>query len=271
VCLIAFAWQAHERYPLVVAANRDEFFARPSAAARWSDDEQRLSGIDLRGGGTWMGVSRSGRFAALTNHRAPGSMRSDAPSRGRLCIDVLTNVCSIEETLHEIAGEATNYNGFNLLAACWDAAGPSSLWTVASPGSTAVTAIAPGVHGLSNARVDTSWPKVDRAKAGLNAAIEAGLASDALVEHLFRLLADDTIADDASLPSTGLSLDAERALSAAFIRMPGYGTRSSTVLLVDRSGHATFVERRCEPDVPVEESRYAFDTGSPSISATRAS
>ena len=271
MCLIAFAWQAHARYPLIVAGNRDEFFARPTASARWSDDGRWLAGLDLRGGGTWMGVSRTGRFAALTNHRDPGAMRSDAPSRGGLCVDVLNNVGSVADTLHDIAGGAANYNGFNLIAAHWGD-GAQGMWTIASPGPARVASIAPGVHGLSNARVDTSWPKVERVKVDLALAIAAGVEAETLVERLFAMLTNEDIADDGDLPSTGVSLDRERALSAAFIRMPGYGTRSSTVLLVDRDGHGLFVERRCEPHMPIEESRHAFDSAAcTSISAARAS
>jgi len=271
VCLIAFAWQVHVRYPLIVAGNRDEYFARPTASARWSDDGGCLSGLDLHGGGTWMGVSRSGRFAALTNHRGPAAMQADALSRGRLCPKVLTNVRSVENVLHDIADEAPRYNGFNLLAGCWNEDGPPGMWTIASPGPTVVSSITPGVHALSNARVDTPWPKVERAKNELADAIGAGLEADALIERLFTMLRNEDIADDASLPSTGIPLERERALSAAFIRMPGYGTRSSTVLLVDRAGHATFVERRSEPDLPIEESRHAFDTVTQRTTAMQAS
>ena len=258
MCLIVFAWQAHPRYPLIVAGNRDEFFARPTASARWSADDAWLSGIDLRGGGTWMGIARAGRFAALTNHRDPTSIRPAAPSRGGLCVDVLDVGQPVERTLARIAAEADRYNGFNLLGARWGDEGPAAMWIVDS-GSSRVTPIEPGVHGLSNARLDTPWPKVSRSTRRLAQAIDVGLAGEPLIDELFDLLSDDTVAPDDALPWTGIPLVVERALSAGFIRLPDYGTRSSTVLLVDQEGGVTYVERRCESDEPVEESRFAFE------------
>jgi uncharacterized protein with NRDE domain len=259
VCLIAFAWQAHADYPLIVAGNRDEFFARPTASADWSADGRTLAGKDLKGGGTWMGVSRDGRFAALTNYRDPPAFRPDAPSRGEL-VDRVLREASMDATLRDIAKTSARFNGFNLLAARWrpddDANG---LWIVSSSVASRPAPVAPGIHGLSNAVLDTPWPKVNRAVDGMREALATSPDTDTLVERLFALLTDDAIVPDVRLPRTGVSLEFERALSATFIRMPGYGTRSSTVLIVDRRGHETFVERRCEPDVPVAERRFAFD------------
>lgn len=258
MCLIAFAWQAHPRYPLVVAANRDEFFARPTASAAWSDDGERLGGRDLRAGGTWMGVSRDGRFAALTNHRDPSAMRADAPSRGALVDGFLQSDAPAETALARLSADAARYNGFNLIAAQWGPE-PAGLWVVASPGEPALRRVEPGVHALSNARLDTPWPKADAARAALETALESEGDVDHLTARLFSLLGDRLLAPDDRLPTTGVPLDTERALSAAFIRMPGYGTRASTVFVVEHDGRATFVERRCEPDVPVDERRFAFE------------
>jgi uncharacterized protein with NRDE domain len=272
VCLITFAWQAHADYPLVVAANRDEFFARPTSSADWSSDGERLSGRDLRGGGTWMGVSRDGRFAALTNYRDPASYRADAPSRGEL-VDRFLTAADATGALDEIAHDNARFNGFNLLAARWNDDPVMSI--VSHPAQNSVTTIAPGIHGLSNAHLDTAWPKVEAVTSGLHDALSAApLDQDALIEGLFDLLSDRSITPDELLPKTGVPLEFERALSATFIRMPGYGTRSTTVLLVDRAGFATFVERRFEPDVPVEERRFVFETAPPVAtrpSAARAS
>lgn len=160
MCLIAFAWRAHRDFPLVVAGNRDEFFARPTAAADWWTDADLLAGRDLKAGGTWMG--------------------------------------------------------------------------------------------------DTAWPKVDHAIDGMRAALASSHDPDDLGAALFSMLADRTIAEDDRLPRTGIPLASERALSAPFIRLPGYGTRASTVLIVDANGKATFVERRCEPDAPRDERRFTF-------------
>lgn len=256
MCLIAFAWQAHADYPLVVAGNRDEFFARPTAPADWWADAPMLAGRDLRAGGTWMGVTRAGRFAALTNYRDPASQRADAPSRGSLVGDFLTRAATPSVALESLASDAPRFNAFNLMAAQWTGE-KTGLWIVSG---SEVNAIEPGVHALSNARLDTPWPKVDFAIERMREALASTTDRDGLIDRLSAMLDDRTIAADALLPRTGITLDTERALSAPFIRMPGYGTRASTVLIVDRTGHATFIERRCEPDEPIDERRFDFNT-----------
>ena len=267
MCLIAFAWQAHAEYPLIVAANRDEFFARPTASAAWWEDGQRLAGRDLRAGGTWMGVSRAGRFAALTNYRDPSSQRGDAPSRGALVGDVLGNEGSMLDALERVRVDAARYNGFNLLAAQWHPdATRAAMWIVSNRGDARPQPVLPGIHALSNAALDTPWPKVERATRAMQDAIRAVVQGanhretdrDNLCAGLFALLADRDIARDEDLPHTGIAPDVERALSAAFIRMPGYGTRSSSLFLVDREGDAHFIERRCEPELPIQERRFDF-------------
>ncbi len=261
MCLIAFAWQAHADYPLVVAANRDEFFARPTASARWWPDDDLLAGRDLRAGGTWMGVTRGGRFAALTNFRDPSSQRPDAPSRGALVGDFLTDAGPAGPALARIAAGAARFNGFNLLAAQWHADdGPVGAWALSGPEASMVVPVAPGVHALSNARLGVSWPKVDYVVEQTREALATATDTATLVERLMTMLGDRTVASDDRLPGTGIPLEVERALSAPFIRMPGYGTRASTVFVVDRRGRTTFVERRFEPDAAVEESRFAFET-----------
>lgn len=255
MCLIAFAWQVHEDYPLIVAGNRDEFFARPTAPADWWAGGRMVAGRDLKAGGAWMGLSRDGRFAALTNVRDPSSMRPDAPSRGVLVGRFLNDERPAETVLDDIARAARDYNGFNLLAMQWSGEPERRrMWAVSRA---AVERIDAGIHALSNARLDTPWPKVDAAIAATRTAATAAIGRDDLIERLFAMLADRTIAPDERLPRTGVALSIERALSAAFIRMPGYGTRASTVLLIDRSGCATFVERSCEPDAAVGERRFA--------------
>ena len=180
------------------------------------------------------------------------------------------------DALERVSRDASRYNGFNLLAAQWHRdASRASMWILASRGDARPQAIAPGIHALSNASLDTPWPKVDRAaramqdalRRDVNAAMNAGLNAaadrDDLCKRLFALLGNPEIARDDALPQTGIALDVERALSAAFIRMPSYGTRSSTVLMVDRKGDALFIERRCEPDAPIEESRFEFHAAEP--------
>lgn len=235
MCLILVAWRVHPDYPLVVAANRDEFFSRPTApAAFWRDAPNLLGGRDLQAGGTWMGVTRDGRFAALTNFRDPASQRSDAASRGTLVSEFLQGAQTPAEYLDAVSRRGQDFNGFNLLAG--DAA--SSLAWFSNVGGQP-RELGAGVYGICNHLLDTPWPKVQAAKSALHAAL-ADLPDDS---GLFQLLCDDSVHPDDSLPRTGVSLEWERLLSAAFVKAPGYGTRSSTVLLVAKDGWAVFDEK----------------------------
>jgi uncharacterized protein with NRDE domain len=233
VCLILFAWKAHAGFPLVVAANRDEFYERPTTAAhRWPDQPEIFAGRDERAGGTWMGVTASGRFAALTNYRDPALHRDDADSRGAIVTAALLADKPLA-FLEELLLQHTRFNPFNLLLGDRE-----SLWCLEST-SGRVHVVEPGVHGLSNAQLDTPWPKVERGKRLLGQELSQLPQHDAL----FELLCDETIADDSMLPSTGVPLEWERMLSATLIRAPGYGTRSQTVVLLPASGPATLCER----------------------------
>ncbi|MBI4998707.1 MAG: NRDE family protein [Rhodocyclales bacterium] len=226
MCLILVAWQAHPEYPLVVAANRDEFFKRPTAAAAFWPGGRIVAGRDLEAGGTWMGATVDGRFAALTNFRAPELHREGMASRGQLVADYLGGDESPGAWLARQRKDAARYNPFNLLV--------GDRHTLACFSSTdgKTRELAPGVYGLSNHLLDTPWPKVSAAKSSLSRAL-AALPDD---RALFDLLRDDSIHPDDALPRTGVSLDWERLLSAAFVKAPGYGTRSSTVLIVSRGG-----------------------------------
>lgn len=250
MCLILIAWQSHPDYPLVVAANRDEFFSRRTAAADfWADAPGVLAGRDIEAGGTWLGVARNGRFAALTNYRDPARNQSSAPSRGGLVSRFLMGGQAPRDYLAELESGASRYNGFNLIFGDLD-----SLWCFSNCGE-GEQALAPGVYGLSNHLLDTPWPKVARGKSALGEALQA-LPDEA---PLFALLRDDSIAPDEMLPRTGVSLEWERLLSAAFIRSPGYGTRSATVLLRDRSGKMRFIEQGFRQDASLGERReFAF-------------
>jgi uncharacterized protein with NRDE domain len=256
MCLILFALDAHPRWRLVVAANRDEFFARPTAPAEWwADAPEVLAGRDLRDGGTWMGITRAGRFAAVTNYREPNRYTVGAPSRGKLVADFLLGGSSSEAYAGDLLRRGQAFNGFNLLVG--DADG--LVWL--SNRSEEMRRIDPGVHGLSNHLLDTPWPKVVRGKEDLHRAL-AG-SDDALESALFASLALRDPAPDAALPSTGIEMQRERALSAAFIVSPEYGTRASTVLLVSHDGKVRFTERTT---VPAEdrwtEARHEFRIGS---------
>ena len=239
MCLIALAYKVHPAYPLIVAANRDEFLDRRATAAEfWPDAPHVLAGKDLKAGGTWMGVTRSGRFAALTNYRDLRRARIDGPSRGQLVLKAL------EGGLDGI--DTRGYEGFNLVH------GTVEALRYCNNIDGADQELAPGVHGLSNAVLDTPWPKVACAKTRLQQWIDAGTAA---TEPLFELLLDDTQAVDDALPDTGVGLEWERALSSILIRTEGYGTRCSTVVTVDREGRVNLEERSLQEPTVV---RHAF-------------
>jgi uncharacterized protein with NRDE domain len=236
MCLIVFAYRCHPRYRLVVAANRDEFYRRPTApAAFWPECPQVLAGRDLEQGGTWLGVTRGGRIAALTNYRDPAANRADARSRGALVRDYLGGGVGPAAFAEQAAAAGRDYNGFNLLA------GDGESLRYCSNRDGAAYEVPPGVHGLSNHLLDTPWPKVARAKTALAACLEG--REETLAARLFALLADAVPAADEDLPDTGVGLAWERTLSPIFIASPDYGTRSSTVVLAGYDGRVWFIER----------------------------
>jgi uncharacterized protein with NRDE domain len=236
VCLILVALGAHERYPFVLAANRDEFHHRATAAAgHWSDAPSVFGGRDLEKGGSWLALSQRGALAAVTNYRDPSRKFAAPQSRGLLVSSFVRDTESAQDFVAGALARGDQYDGFSLLAA--DAGG---VWYGSNRGGDALR-LDRGLHGLSNHLLDTPWPKVRRAKTALAAALQ--LDGPELIDALFALLADDTQAAHDELPATGLSLDWERQLSPVFIRMDGYGTRASTVVLVDRNGEARFMER----------------------------
>jgi uncharacterized protein with NRDE domain len=250
MCLALIALDAHPRYPLVVAANRDEYHARPTVAAGWWD-EGWLAGRDLAAGGTWLGVTRGGRWAFLTNVREPARHDPSAPSRGSLVALVLARDGTVDTALAEAVAAATAHNGFNLVA------GDRTRAQFASNRAPGAPLAAPGIHGLSNATLDTPWPKVTRTKSAFARWCDAG---DDGLEPLFELLADRACALDRDLPSTGIPLERERALSAPFIVGERYGTRSSTVVALDHDGRMRFLERSFDAAGCVTgEGRFEFD------------
>lgn len=237
MCLAVIALDAHPRYRLVVAANRDEFHARPTLPAAWGTDAvftNILAGRDLEAGGTWLGVRHDGRFALVTNVREGGRHDPAARSRGELVPRVLTAAVPPDRALRDIADTQDRYNGFNLLVG--DAA--TAFWM--SNRSADRQRFTDGIHGLSNALIDTPWPKLACTIARVR---EWTASGDLAIAPLFAALTDRTLVPDALLPSTGIPLDRERLLSAPFIVSDGYGTRCSTVFTIDRAGHARFHER----------------------------
>lgn len=262
MCLIVIAHRAHPRYPLVVAANRDEFYERPSARAHfWPDVPELLAGRDRRAGGTWLGITRAGRFAAVTNYRDPHGHRPDARTRGALVSGYLGGDAPPGEYLRELAGHAQEYNGFSLLVGEL-----SELWfysnrAPADEPAEGAQRLAPGLYGLSNHLLDTPWPKVERGKAALQRYLEHDMLS---VDDLLELLADRAPASDPELPHTGVTEAWERALSPIFVRTERYGTRCSTALLVDRERRAVLKEQNFDPHgEPTSAAAYEFEIDRP--------
>jgi uncharacterized protein with NRDE domain len=234
MCLIAVAWRARSGLPLVVAANRDEWRDRPAQRAHWWPDHPGiLAGRDLQAGGTWMGITRGGRFAAVTNFRDPSEKKSTARSRGELVTEFLLGTDSPALFLTGLSARAREYNGFNLILG----EGASLFYYGSREGEP--RAIEPGVHGLSNHLLDEPWPKVVRARSRMEAALVAPDPAPAL----FDLLSDTAVATDAQLPATGVGIEWERRLASALITGAEYGTRASTVLTVSDSGEVGLEER----------------------------
>ncbi|MGA9228414.1 MAG: NRDE family protein [Mesobacillus sp.] len=226
MCLIVFAYKAHPKYKLIVAANRDEAYGRPTAAAHfWDDRPDILAGRDLEKMGTWMGVTSSGRFAALTNYRNPSENTEGKKTRGELVANFLSAAERGDEYLERAAASRYEYSGYNLLAG-----DVNELFYYSNVGNS-LKKIEPGVHGVSNHLLNTAWPKVEQGKEGL-ARIIADDHPD-MVNQLFSHLESSDPAPDHLLPATGVPLEWERLLSPIFIKSEGYGTRSSTVILMN--------------------------------------
>lgn len=254
MCLILVAWQAHPDFPLVIAANRDEYYQRPTlAAAPWRDHPQIIGGRDLQAGGSWLACHADGRFAAVTNVRE-GRPETAPQSRGDLLRNYLSSQSQPIEFNESI--QAESYGGFNLLLGSSE-----QLLYLSNRNGSAAELLKPGIYGLSNHRLETPWPKLVAAKAAFSQALE-GLPESAA---FFELLADQELAADGDLPDTGVPLEVERMLSAIFVRSPNYGTRASTLLLRDKAGNFSLLERSFGPaGVPLGESRCqtsAISTG----------
>jgi uncharacterized protein with NRDE domain len=232
MCLIFTAINYHPVYKLIVAANRDEFYSRKTAAASyWSDHPDVLGGRDLQAGGTWMGMNKNGKIAMLTNYRDPANIMRDAPSRGFLVSDYLENDADAESYLKSL--QPAKYNGFNLIVG-----DVNQLWYLSNY-KDGITKLDKGLFGLSNHLLDTPWPKVVRGKKKLAPILGK---SDLTTAELMEFLYDTEVATE-NLPNTGVSPDLEKALSSMFIKTPGYGSRCSTVVLVDKENHVKFSER----------------------------
>lgn len=236
MCLIILAIDVHPEYPLVIAANRDEYYHRPTAPlAFWEDMPDVLAGRDLQGGGTWLGISKTGRLAAVTNYRDPAHQNPDARSRGLLITRFLAGNTPAEAFFKNVINASETYNGFNLVAGDMD-----RLWWMSNV-SNEIRQLETGISGISNRLLNTPWPKIEKAKSRLRAVLQSGPGIDS--EAVFRLLTDTAAPDDHRLPDTGVGLEWERILSPIFVASDIYGTRSSSIILYHHTGKLTFWER----------------------------
>jgi len=241
MCLIIFLYDKHPDFRFILAANRDEFYDRPtSPLAFWDDTPAVLAGRDLRGTGTWLGLAKNGGIAAITNFREPTLFKPDAPSRGLLVSDYLTGTKTPKIYLKQIKTIGHRYNGFNLLL------GDSNGLYYYSNKMDKIKELKPGLYGLSNHLLDTPWPKVEKGKAFFKHVLSKEKRIN--TEDIFSLLADRTFPPDDRLPDTGIGLKWEQILSPLFITSDTYGTRSSSIVLIDRSHEASFTERSFIPE-----------------------
>ena len=257
MCLLVLAWRVHPRYRLVVAANRDEFHERPAAGlAKWPGPGEILAGRDLRANGTWFALDRGRRFGVVTNFRELQRPRAAAPSRGELIPAYLSSPAGPAEFLAALDARVAEYSGFNLLLADRE-----SLWYGSNRATPFARALAPGVYGLSNESLDSPWPKLQRVRRGFEEWL--GAASHAAPETLFTLLGDRArVSEESQLPKTGLTLEWERVLSSPFVHDPNYGTRCSTVLMLEYGGGLHLAERRFDAlGIQQGETEYSLNAG----------
>ncbi len=252
MCLILVAVNAHPLYPLVLAANRDEYFSRPTRSADyWEDAPAVLAGRDLEAGGTWLGVERLGRLAAVTNLREPPQKKPGLESRGRLVSDYLTSPVQPDVYMQDVLLRKDRFDAFNLLAG-WG----TELYFHTSRHDF-FKRLDDGIHGISNGELDSPWPKIMRGKAMFRDCLDAG--GTVAEEDLFAILADTTVAADGDLPDTGVGVELERRLSPIFVHMDGYGTRCSTVVTLDSGGGLVFCERNFDDNgAIVDNGRFEF-------------
>ena len=257
MCLIVFALDCHPDYRLVLGANRDEYRDRPADPARfWPDAPHILAGRDIQAGGTWLGVTTSGKLAAVTNYRDPRRQVLDPPSRGKLVAGFLQNpMVTTEEFQRVLSRDGQVFDGFNLLYGTSD-----ELQYFTNRGGSSGP-ISPGIHGLSNHLLDTRWPKLTVARSRLETILQH---TDVNPEDIFAALSDPAPFADGQLPDTGVGPERERLLSPIFISDENYGTRSTTVLLIDRNDRVTFFEQTFDrSQVPSATQRYSFQIQSP--------
>lgn len=252
MCILFIAVQQHPDYPLIIAANRDEYYNRPTDASDWwPEAPSLLAGRDLRAGGTWMGMTQQGKIAALTNIRAPHTLMDNAQSRGELVSGYLMNQVEDDEYADKLRHSKANYNGYNLLFGQWDHL------QVYNNHLDTLEPLTPGFYGLSNANLNSPWPKVN---AGVKELKDYCQHADSIEpERLFNLLQNTEKAADDMLPVTGAPPQWEKLLSSIFIETPSYGTRCSTLILIDQLHQATWIEHNYDDNSQSQpEQHYKF-------------
>lgn len=251
MCLIVFAYEHHPDYKLIFAANRDELYERPTRPAQfWDTSPPILAGKDCSAGGTWLGINQRGEFGALTNYRDPSIQKEDPPSRGEIIPHFLTQKTNSKSFLKKLHKNSDRYMGFNVLL------GSAEQLFHYSNQQKQINQIEPGIHGLSNHLLNTPWPKVIQAKRSLAELISADKFDE---EHIFTFLQNDTPAPDGQLPDTGIPADLEKQVSPIFIKTDKYGTRNSTLLLIDNNGKVTFEERCYKPGTTRVKDKNRFE------------
>lgn len=242
MCLITFAYRVHKKFPLILLGNRDEFYQRPTRSAQLWEQEgypSILAGKDLEAGGTWMGINKDGRWAALTNYRDLTAFKDNAPSRGDLVLNFLKGNNNPQQYLENLCSNNINYNGFNLLV------GDDSHLFYYSNQLAQIWEVEPGIHGLSNAFLDTPWPKVSSTKQQLKNAVLKNTISP---KNLFSIMGDTAKVSVENLPNTELSLEKEQLLSAIFIASKDYGTRCTSLILKEKNKRIKFFEQNFGED-----------------------
>lgn len=252
MCIVSFNFQEHPKYKLIIAANRDEFYRRPADPLRvWPDYPNIVAGRDLEAKGTWLGMSKDGKFATLTNYRHPKYFKDDDKrTRGDIVTNYLTSSVDPQAYLEELHERRHEYSGFNVIVGNGD-----ELFYYSNEKGN-IKEIERGTHSLSNAFLNTPWPKVKRAKSALDHYVSHNEEIDP--EKLFKQLHNDTIAPDEELPKTGLSLEFERQVSSIFIRSEDYGTRVSTVILITHDNEVKLIERTFNNGQFKQDTTYEF-------------
>jgi uncharacterized protein with NRDE domain len=240
MCLAVFSYKQDDEYPLIFASNRDEFYERPAQPATfWYDAPSVLAGRDLKAGGTWMGITKEYKFASLTNYRDLTNIKKNAPSRGDIVPEFLTSAKNAPDFLEDLKPRAGQYNGFNLIAGTID-----DLWYFNNQ-DCEIVQVKPGIHTISNAFLNTPWPKTEKAQNLFTDVLSNGGADDS---GIFGLLRDEERFPLHRLPSTGLSPEMEQVVSSIFISSENYGTRCSTIVKASRENTTRFVERTYNPE-----------------------